>query len=209
MYADVRLKMMPSSPPRRFVCKHDVTSFQGPNNISVWLVYQKTATSTVDADADTDTYQHCAAAAAAAIAAGAGNNISAARYFSWWGHVDSRSTNDTVFRCWLSSVEGWENGYSPLPSPALKTAMVSGFRDVPRSVLKKGSHNPVAPPTFGVSRGRPTTSVLSTLFRTPSFMLTFAFQFDDSTHVHIYTRPEPSIPWGDGLCPGDCDCGPG
>ena len=87
-----------------------------PDNISVWSVYQTTAA---------DTYHNCAAAAAAAVAAG----NTAARYFSWWGHVDSptRGGNVTVYRCWLSSAAGWKKGYAPTGG-----AIVSGFRGVPR-----------------------------------------------------------------------------
>lgn len=68
-----------------------------------------------------------AAAAAAAAAVAAGNT--AARYFSWWGHVDSptRGGNVTVYRCWLSSAAGWKKGYAPTGG-----AIVSGFRGVPR-----------------------------------------------------------------------------
>ena len=109
-----------------------------PDNISVWGLYQKSS------DRTTDTYEDCAAAAAAAVAAG---NI-AARYFTWWGHVDNASSNITVWRCWMSSPAGWEMGYVP---PGV--AVVSGFRGVP--------------------------------------------------------RPQPPEAWGDGICPGDCDCGPG
>ena len=69
------------------------------------------------------------------------------RYFTWWGHMDQPSL--PVYRCWLSSEEGWARGYTPDAKTIL--SIVSGFRGVP--------------------------------------------------------RPKPPVPWGDGLCPGDCDCG--
>ena len=111
-----------------------------PDNQSTWLVYQKTYN---------DTYQVCASAAAAAVVSGAGN-ISAARYFTWWGHVDTSANNITVYRCWLATPEGWSQGY--VPSTSAVKASASGFRGVP--------------------------------------------------------SPIPSEPTS-GVCPGDCDCGPG
>ena len=111
----------------------------GPDNSSVWLVYQTTMA---------DTYQHCADAAAKAVSP-SGGNITDAHYFTWWGHFDQPKL--AVYRCWLSSKEGWEHSYTPVSKSVL--GIVSGFRGVP--------------------------------------------------------RPKPPVPWGDGLCPGDCDCGEG
>jgi hypothetical protein len=91
-----------------------------PDNISVWSVYQKL---------HTDTYQECAAAAQE-MAAG----IASARFFTWWGHDESpsRTSNVTVYRCWLSSPVGWSKGYAPTTSAV--HGLVSGFRGVPRPV---------------------------------------------------------------------------